>query len=207
MPGELRIPNRMLGNALASKKVKQLRLFAAAKLEGHRSEIKPLCKCLKIHPKTCGRLIKKIVQDGWAGTDNTFLFPRSWRKLLLTKRGGLYLTTAPKDLKKFEALCFTKALKTVYRKMGSPHSNKRRVSQKDFPTGFLVAALGLKERRFKALKALAQRYKFISVTAQFTIVGKFTDFDALKKNLHGIPVFKRGKHVVTPDISRIKILI
>lgn len=205
MPGELRIPNRLLRNALASKKIKQLRLFAAAKLEGHRSEIKPLCECLKIQPKTCQRLIKWIVDEGWAGTDGKFLFPRSWAILDLFRRRGLYITTAPKDLKKFEALCFVKALKKCWK--GDPHSKKGRVMQTDLPTGYLSKALGLKERRFKTLKAQAQRYKYISVTPQYTIIGKVKDYSALKKNLHGIPIFKRGKYVVTPQISKIKFLI
>lgn len=207
MQGESRLPNRLLKKALASKNVKLLRLLATAKLEGHRSEIKHLCECLKIQPKTCSRMVKKIVENGWAGTDGTYLFPRSWGKMLLAKRGGLYLTTAPKNLKKFEALCFAKALKNIYRKKGSPHSSKRRVLQKDFPTGYLAAALGLKERRFKTLKALAQRYKFISVTRQFRIIGKAKDLGALKRNLYGVPIFKRGKHTVTPVISKIKVLI
>lgn len=207
MEGELRLPNRLLSSALSEKKIKQLRFFASAKLEGHRSEIQPLCECLKIQPKTCQRLVKKIVLEGWGGTDGTFLFPRSWSKLQFSKRGGLYLTNAPKDLKRFEALCFAKALKKVYRQKGSPHSSKRRVKQTDFPTGYLCSALGLKERRFKTLKALAQRYRFISVIPQIRIIGKVKDFDAMKKNLHGPRIFKRGKHVVTPDISKIKVLI
>jgi len=207
MPGELRIPNKLLAEALADKQIKLLRLFAAAKLDGHRSEIKPLCGCLKIHPRTCHRLIKRIVEEGWAGTDGTFLFPRSWRKLKFAKRGGMYMTAVPKDLKKFESLCFVKALKKIYRQKGSPHSNKRRIKQEDFPTGYLCAALALKERRFKTLKAQAQRYKYISVQPQFRIIGSDKDYETLKKHLHCVPVFKRGKHTVSPEISKIKILI
>lgn len=207
MNGELRIPSRLLSTALAEKKTKPLRLFASAKLEGHRSEIKPLCECLKIHPKTCQRLVKTIVSEGWAGTDGAYLFPRAWRRLKFSKRGGLYLTKAPKDLKRFEALAFAMALKKVYRKKGSPHSSKRRVKQEDFPTGFLCAAIGLKERRFKTLKAHAQRYRFISVRPQVTIIGKAQDYAALRKNLSGLPIFKRGKHCVVPDISKIRVLV
>lgn len=207
MNGELRVPLRLLSTALADKKVKQLRLLAAAKLEGHRTEIRGLFQALKIHVKTGQRLVKKLVIEGWAGTDGEFLFPRSWRKLKFSKRGGLYLTTVPKDLKKFEALCFAKALKKLYRKPGSQHSNKRRVKQNDFPARYISKSLGLSERRFERLKESAQRYRYISVTPQYRIVGKASEYEALKKNLHGIPVFRRGKHTVVPDISKIRVLI
>jgi hypothetical protein len=204
---EIRIPNKLLSIALADKNTKALRLFAAAKGEGHRSEIRPLLDLLKIHPRTGKRLIKKLVDSGWAGTDGVFLFPRSWCKLKFSKRGGLYLTTAPTDLKRFEAMAFAKGLKSIYRKKGSPHPGQRRVLQKDFPTGFLCAAMGLKERRFKTLKAAAQRYKYIAVIPQYSIIGAAKDYPVLKKNIHGPPVFNRGKHTVVPDVSKIKVLI
>lgn len=205
---ELRIPSRLLTDALAAKQTKALRLFAAAKLNGHRSEIIPLCENLKIHCKTCQRLVKKIVELGWCGTDGTFLFPRSWRKLKFSKRGGLYLNRAPKDLQKFEALCFTKALKNIYRRRRSPHStSKDRIKQEDFPARYLSKSLRLSERRFERLKARAQRYRFISVKSQYSIIGKVSEYDTLKKNIHGLPIFKKGNHCVVPDISKIKVLI
>lgn len=207
MMEEIRIPNKLLSTALADKETKVLRLFATAKLAGHRSQINTLLERLKIHPKTGSRLIKKIVDKGWAGTDGDFIFPRSWRKLKVSKRGGLYMTSAPQDLKRFEALCFAKGLKSIYRKRGGPHSSQRRIKQEDLPTGFLCAALGIKERRFKMLKASAQRYRFISVTPQTTVIGKAKDFHALKRNIHGPPVFVRGKHTVVPDVSKIRVLI
>ncbi len=207
MQGELRIPSRLLSTALADKKVKQLRLLATAKLKGHRAEINALCEGLKIHSKTGQRLVKKLVADEWAGTDGKYLFPRSWRKLKFSKRGGLYITTAPKDLKKFEALCFAKALKKLYHKPGGQHSNKRRVKQNDFPARYISKSLGLSERRFERLKASAQRYRYISVRPQYRIIGKAVEHGDISRNLHGIPVFKRGKHTVVPDISKIWVLI
>jgi hypothetical protein len=204
---EIRIPNKLLSTALAQKQTKALRLLAAAKLDGHRSEIAPLLGLLKIHPKTGSRLIKNLVDKGWAGTDGTYIFPRSWRKLKFSKRGGLYLTTAPTDIKRFEAVAFAKGLKSLYRRKGSPRPGQRRAKQKDFPTGFLCAAMGLKERRFKTLKAAAQRYKYIAVIPQYSIIGAAKDYPVLKKNIHGPPVFKRGKHTVVPDVSKIRVLI
>jgi hypothetical protein len=207
MKGELRIPSPLLATALAEKKVKQLRLLATAKLEGHRVEISALFEGLKIHSKTGKRLVKKLVADEWAGTDGEYFFPRSWRKLKFSKRGGLYITTAPKDLKKFEALCFAKALKKIYHKPGGQHSNKRRVVQNDFPARYICKSLGLSERRLERLKASAQRYRYISVRPQVKILGKASEYEALKKNLYGMPVFKRGKHTVVPDVSKIRVLI
>ena len=204
---EIRVPNKLLSTALADKTTRALRLFAAAKLQGHRVEIKSLFAHLNIHPKTGQRLINKITDMGWAGSDGTFLFPRSWRKLNFKKRGGLYLTTAPQDFNRFEALCFAKGLKNFYRRRGSPRPSQRRAMQKDFPTGYLASVLSLKERRFKALKAAAQKYKYISVTPRYTIIGAAKDYPLLKKNIHGPPVFRRGKHTVVPDVSQIRVLI
>lgn len=207
--GELRIPTQLLSNALAEKKIKPLRVLATAKLDCHRSDIKALCATLKMHPKTMSRQIKTLVNDGMAGTDGTYLFPRSWSKMKFNKRGGLYLIDAPKNLKKFEALCFAKGLKKVLSRKASPKRPDRgRTMQKsDLPTTYLTKALGLKERRFKTLKSAAQKYKYISVIPQFKIIGKAQDYQVLKKNLHDVPVFKRGKHTVVPDISKIRVLI
>lgn len=205
---EIRLPNRLINSCLSDKKIKLLRFIAFAKLQGHRSEIKGLLTDLKIEPKTGKRLIQKAVSEGLAGTDGEFFFPRSWRKLGLSKRAGLYLTDKYnfRNLIKFEALCFAKALKKIIRK-GSRHANKRSVLQDGFPTGFLCKALELRERRFKTLKANAQRYRFISVRPQFKQVGKASDFNALKKNSHGVPVFVSGKNCVVPSASKINVLI
>jgi hypothetical protein len=207
MAGELRIPSKLLSSALAERKIKALRLFATAKLQGHRAEIAALFKSLKIHPKTGFRLVIKIVADGWAGTDGEFLFPRAWRELSYRKRGGLYITTAPKDIKKFEALCFAMGLKRVYRKGGGPRSMKGRALQEDFPTRYLSEALGISERRFERLKAAARRYKFIAVEPQgFTVVGDFREIPALRKHMK-LPVFRRGTNAVVPELSKIRVLV
>ena len=207
--GELRIPTRLLSTALAQKKTKALRILAAAKLDGHRSDITALCEILKMHPKTMSRQIKTLVNDGMAGTDGTYLFPRAWSVMKFNKRGGLYLIDAPKNLKKFEALCFAKGLKKILSSKASPiRPDRGRTKQNsDLPATYLTKALGLKERRFKTLKSEAQRYRYISVIPQFRIIGKAQDYQALKKNLHDMPIFKRGKHTVVPDVSKIRVLI
>lgn len=204
---ELRIPTRLLSTALQQKEVKLLRLFATAKLHGHRTPLESLYSDLKIHPRTGSRLVKKLTGRGYAGCDGEFLFPRSWEKLDFNKRGGLYLTLCPKDVKKFEALCFAQALKKLYRRREGQRSELGRTRQIDLPTGYLCAALKIKERRFKMLKAAAQRYGFISVIPQYKTIGKLKDYDALKKHLKGVPIMKRGRHVVVPEVSKIRILI
>lgn len=206
MAGEIRIPTKLLSSALSEKKVKQLRFFACAKLKGHRVCVDVLADDLDIHPKTCKRIIKSILTDGWAGYDGKHLFPRSWRKMRLNKRSGLYITE-PYNLKKFEALCFAKALKKLYRKLGGQRPNRRRTVQTDLPARYISKALGLSERRFERLKSDAQRYRFISVKRQYTVIGSVKDYGALRKHLHGLPIFKRGKHCVVPDVSKIKVLI
>jgi hypothetical protein len=208
MPGELRIPSKILSYALQAKQTKLLRLFASAKLQGHRSEIKPLCECLKIKPKTCQRLVKKLANDGLAGTDGKFLFPRGWEKLQLSKRRGLYLVEAPRDLKRFEAFCFAHALKRLLRRKADPKRPDRgRTMQSDLPTSFLHKSLGLSERRFERLKSSGQKYKFLTSVPQFRVIGKASEFDSIRKNLHGLPVLKRGKHTVVPEASKIRVLI
>lgn len=206
--GEIKIPTRLLSCALKEKTVKALHLLAYAKIiGGHRIEREAIRKGLKLHDKTARRIIKQIVDKGWAGTDGEYLFPRSWRQLNERKRGGLYLTKVPTDLKRFEALCFAKALKKLYRKRGSSHSIKGRVQQTDFPARYIAASLGISERRLVRLKAMAQRYRFITVIPQLAIVGKDVDYPAIRKNLPGLPVFRKGKHTVVPEVSKIKVLI
>jgi hypothetical protein len=209
MPGEIRMPSALLSEALHHKQTKMLRLFATAKLRGHRSELNALYTDLKIHPKTGGRLIKKIVHAGWAGTDGKYLFPRSWERLQTSKRRGLYVSVIPKDQKKFDALCFAHALKKIIGKKAGPrHTEVGSILPKaDLPHTYLCAALGIKERRFKTLKASAQRYKFIAVTPQFTRLGFASEYNQIKKNIHGPPVFKKGRFTVVPAISKIRVLI
>lgn len=207
--GELRIPIQLLSIALAEKKTKALRILATAKLRGHRIEISALCDILRIHPKTMNRQIKTLVDDGMAGTDDLLLFPRAWRKMKFNKRGGLYLTNAPKNLKKFEALCFAKGLKKILGSKASPQrlEEGKSLPKEDLPATYLAKALGLSERRFERLKSSAQRYRYISVRPQYRIIGKASEYGTIRQNLHGVPVFKRGMHTVVPDISKIRVLV
>ncbi len=203
--GEVRVPARLLATALHKKEVKALRLLVTAKLQGHRCEISFLRRALKIKDRTCRRLVTEVTEKGWAGADNDYVFPRAWRKMSFNKRGGLYLINAPRDPLRFEALCFAFALKKIYRRRGSPHSIKGRVKQKDFPARYLCEALGVSERRLTRLKRAARKYKFISITRRFSVVGKAVEIDALRKNLKGVGVFAHGKNALVSLPSRIRI--
>lgn len=207
MTGEIRIPAKLLSSALSLKMIKALRLLATAKLNGHRSEIATLLHALKIHPKTGGRLISKIIESGWAGTDDTFIFPRSWRRLSMNKRGGLYITTEPKHLKKFEGLCFAIALKKALSRKAGPRPERGRTTPTDLPTTYLAKALRVSVRRFERLKAQAQRYGFITSKEQLTPVGSAKEFGSIRKHLSDRPVFVRGKFTVVPGPSKITVKV
>jgi hypothetical protein len=233
---EIRVPSKLLTDALALKKTKQLALFTAAKLEGHRSKIKPLLNRLKIHPKTGDRLVKKIVSDGWAGTDGTFLFPRSWRRLKLFKRGGRYLTNeifidleeSKKPFQDFhsrlEALAFTWGLKQIQRKKRKKKEIREgevrtrilgELSRRNYPsrylslpTKYLSKFMGLKIRRFERLKVKANKYGFIKVkTQKLWRLGKVYQYEMLKETMPDIKVFAFNGTCYGADISRIRINI
>lgn len=212
--GEIRIPSKLLSSAIAGKKneryssdqLKTLQLVATAKLHGHRIAISRIRKLLRLKERTTARLIKSAVARGWVGTDGTYIFPRSWYRLNLKRRGGLYLTVTPKNFKRFEALCFAKVLKKLYQRVGGLHAKKGSVLP-DLPAWYIARELRISPRRLVALKATSQRYRFISVKPQYTVVGKGTDFYAIKKNLPGLPVFRKGKHTVVAELSKIRVLI
>lgn len=202
--GELRIPLRLLKSVVAKKHIKLLRLLATAKLCGHRCKIGVLRKLIRLNDRTFRRMISKLVSMGWAGYDGVYIFPRSWRRLGLNKRRGLYLVDVPKNLVRFEALCFTLALKEICRRRGSQHLEIGKVEQTDFPARYLSKTLEVSERRFQRLKAASQKYKLISVTRQFMIVGAANEVSSLKKNLKDVSVFVRGTTAVAPIPSRIQ---
>lgn len=204
---ELRIPRQLIYRALAQKKIKQLRLLVAAKMHGHRVVISDLLAILNIKERTGKRLIDWLVANGFARTDGVHLFLKSWQKVELKKRGGLYLTEIPTDLKFFEALCFAKALKKRYRRVSQVACIKDKALQIAFPSKYLSTMLRISTRRFERLKSLAQKYRFLSSLRQYSIIGKSSQLKSLRKNLPGLPIFLRGKYCVVPEISTIQIWI
>ena len=208
--GELRIPVRLLSNALSKKRTKEIRLFATAKLlYNSRVNIALLFEEMDINPRNGKRLIKNIVYEGWAGTDGTNLFPRAWHRMKYSKRGGFYITDTKTlaDLMMFEALCFTLALKRLYRSKKGPRAKNGSASPKDLSSRYIAEALQLKERRCTQLRSLAQKYGFITIKRRYRVLGKRNQFAALSKNLHGVPLFMIGKNSVSPDCSQITVNI
>lgn len=208
--GELRIPVHLLSNALAKKQTKHIRLFATAKLlYNSKVNVDQLLEELDIHQKTGKRLIKTIVFEGWAGTDGTYLFPRAWHRMKYSKRGGLYVTSSETlaNLKKFEALCFSMALKRLYRSKKGPRAKNRSAPPKDLSSRYIAQALQLKERRCTQLRSLAHKHGFITIKRRYKVLGKRSEFGSLKKNLHGVPLFMIGKNSVSPDCSQITVNI
>ncbi len=204
---EIRIPNKLILASLKGKYMKELMMLSIAKLNGHKYDRNLFVDRMHFSKRTNRRHLKSMQERGWIELDNDTIFLRSWKNLNLNKRGGLYLDDEPFDLRRFEALCFAKALKTILRRRGSLRTNKRSSMQIDYPTQYLSKSLGVSEIRFKRLKARAVKHKFIKVTPQFTILGKRSDFKALNRNYKGIPLFKSGKHTVKPEISKIIVLI
>lgn len=203
---ELRIPTRLLSEAIANKQVKALRLFLVAKIiHNSRADIRQLFEETDTHPKTRARLIKSIVSNGWAGTDGTYLFPRSWSRLKASKCGGLYLTDTEilSDPKKFEALAFTHALKKLYRRKGPRTTNGGRSAMPDLSLRYVCDALNIKERRCKMLRAAAQNYGFISIERTFWRVGRSGECGNLRIHLQGVNLFPSGKNTLWQTPSRI----
>ncbi len=103
---EIRIPNKLLSFfALADKKVKALRLFSVAKLHGHRVELTKLFQETTMRPKTGKRYVEFLVYSGWAGCDGHYLFPRTWNRIHLNKRGGLHIYKMPTRLRSLKHSC------------------------------------------------------------------------------------------------------
>src|SRR5690606_18700974 len=125
--------------------------------------------------------------------DGKYLFPRGWRRIKYSKRGGLYLTDTAilSDLKRFEALCFAMALKRLYRAKARA---ERGSAKPTLSLRYVSEVLRLKERRCKQLRASAQRYGFMSIKRTYSVLGKRKDLPSLRKNIHGPPVFGRGNY-------------
>lgn len=203
MTREIRIPTDLLCTALERKRVRHLQLFAVAKLlHGHRVRIDQLTEEMDLHPRTGKRIIHDVVTEGWAGSDGINLFPRSWLRLGLSKRRGLYLTDALilSDKKKFEALCFAWALRRLYQRKAR---TERGSTTPMLSVKYTCEALGISERRCERLRAAAQRYGFIRIRRSYEVLGKRSECQSLRRNIHGPPVFPAGKHTITPAPSTV----
>jgi hypothetical protein len=200
--GEVRIPSKLVRESLRTKSTKVLHFFYSVKRHGHRAEIKSLLQELKLSPRKGRDLISRLVAKGLAHTDGTFIFPRSWRRIKVSKRAGLYLTTHHTQ-KKFDSLLFAHAMKKVIR--ARSHSFKGRVMP-NVPQGYYIKALGIPRTRFQKLQAQCIRYRYISSLSQYTRLGKANEVYDIRKYLHP-QAFKYGQFTVVREPSKISILL
>lgn len=203
---EIRIPNRLVSRCLSKKHSRHLRAFALAKLKGHRIKVNELISELGLNTKPGKNLVKELIELGYVRTDGHYLFPVSWRKLKLNKKGGLYVTNIQNSKQRFEALLYSHLLKKLYKKNVALHSITGRVLP-ELRSLYISKSLGLSERRSKRLKALSKKFGFISIKRTYTVLGKDKHYNSLKKNLAGLPIFIRGKYTVSPGVPEIKIKI
>ncbi|MEJ1241635.1 hypothetical protein WBG78_26040 [Chryseolinea sp. T2] len=205
---EVRIPRKILSEALRRREIRALHACAIAKINGgHRMELKALQSKISVSDRTLRRYIEAMMARGWAGCDGQYLFPRSWRRLKVSKRGGLFLANSTATTKDLEVMAFVASLKSLIRNLGSPRSQKGRATPKDYPSRYLCKALGITERTFQRLKSRAVKEKLISVKRQYHVVGKAKHAKALIQNLPGLPLFVKEGKTIYPIPSRIDFLV
>ena len=200
---EIRVPKNLIVSSYQTKKVKELQTLTIIKLMGSRVRFRTLCKCLDIHYKTGKRIIARLIKLQWVGTDGSYIFPRAWSRIGYKKSGGLYLGLIPKHLKE---ILFTIALKEITRRMARAQE-KRSATPKGLPVRYYLISLCISERTyFRNLRA-SIKLGLMRTKKILTKVGRKEEYNALRKNLHGVPLFVKGKYVVVPEPSEIKFFI
>ncbi len=215
------LPSRFSRFALAKKLTSELRILVMAKLEGHRADISKLFEKYDIHEKTGQRAIERILKLGWAESDGRYLFPKSWARMPKLAEGEVgFKRSASKEIRpeylktkeKFRAYLLASALygflkeKEYIRRLREAALEKPGELGTAFPCGYYVKALGISERTYKRLKALALEFQFLALEPQrFTIVGHSSELSQLRQNMKGIALFRRGQNVVHPEVTPIKI--
>lgn len=208
--GELRIPPALLLAALRGKILQSLIILLVAKLlHNGRVRVNDLLEELSLTRRTGSKHIQKIVDLGWAGTDGEFLFPRSWHRLGLTKRGGLYLpsTELLSEADRFKAHAFEHSLWKVYRRAGGHGPKKRRAVQNDLSLAYTSKALGIPERTVKRLRAQATKCGLLKIIRNPLIrIGHASELAGFRKHMKGVPVFRSGYSTVSPTPSSVHFL-
>jgi hypothetical protein len=194
---ELRIPPRLIIDSYRNRQDSLLEIFINLKLRGSRIHAKNFFKALGVSEKTGKRAINKMIALQWVGHDGKFIFTRSWSRIKYKKKFGLYLPEIPPNLKDS---IFAHALKTVTRRM--TRAQKRgRALPKGLPVRYYTTALNISERNYFRKIRSAVKNGYIKLTKQRTKIGTSKEFHALRKNLHGVPLFKCGKWTVIPEPS------
>ena len=200
---EIRVPKNLIIQSYQSKKVKELQTLTVIKLMGSRVRIKTIFKILGIHYKTGKRIIDRMQKLQWVGNDGTYIFPRAWSRIGFKKSGGLYLGVIPKHLKE---ILFTVALKEITRRMARAQE-KRSATPKGLPVRYYIKSLGISERTYFRNVRASIKLGLMRTKKVFTKIGRKAEYSTLRKNLHGVPLFVKGKFVVVPEPSELKFFI
>lgn len=200
---EIRVPNKLIIDSFQKKRTYELETITLLKLYGSRVSSTWFFKSIGVSVKTGKRIINRLLKLKWIGYDGTFIFPRSWSRLGFKKSKGLYLCEPQKRIKDF---LFTHALKEITRRMARAQE-QRSAMPKGLPVRYYVKSLRISERTYYRLIQSAIRRGLIRTKQNFIKVGKKSDYHALKKHLHGVPLFVRGNYTVSPQPNDIKFLI
>lgn len=205
---ELRLPLRLAHDTLASKLSKELHLYLLLKSLGSRVSKQQLYESVQVSPRTVNRQLRRLVSLGWIGMDKDFIFLRSWKRIGYRKRRGIPLEKKYlKSLDRLEAVVFAGAIKRFYRRKEYGARVSGRATPNVFPSGYYRKALDLSLRTFERLKAKAVKYRTITSKVVYRILGRSIDYEQLRRNLHGPYVHRKGKYTVTPEATKIKVIV
>ena len=200
---EIRVPKNLIVRSYQTKKVKELQTLTVLKSLGSRVRFKTICKILGIHYKTGKRIIDRMQKLQWVGNDGTYIFPRAWSRIGYKKSGGLYLGLIPVHLKE---ILFTLALKEITRRMARAQE-KRSAMPKGLPVRYYLKSLCISERTYFRNVRASIKLGLMRTKKVLTKIGRKEEYNSLRQNLHGVPLFVKGKYVVVPEPSEIKFFI
>ncbi len=200
---EIRVPKNLIIHSYQNKRVKELEVMTVLKFSGSRVNAKLFFKSLGIHTKTGKRILIKLRKLKWVGFDGKYIFARAWSRIGYRKKGGFYFGAIPKNIKDF---LFTFALKEITKRMARAQV-QRSATPKGLPVRYFCKSLKISERSYYRKLRSAIKYRLIRTKQIFTKVGRKEEYTALRKHLHGVPLFIKGKFVVVPEPSTMKFYI
>jgi len=200
---EIRVPKNLIIHSYQKKRVKELELITVLKYSGSRVNAKSFFKSVGIHAKTGKRILNKLIKLQWVGYDGRYIFARAWSRIGYRKRGGFYFGALPPRIKDF---LFTFALKEITKRMARAQE-KRSATPKGLPVRYYCKSLTISERTYYRNLRSAIKRGLMRTKQVFTKVGRKAEYNALRQNLHGVPLFVKGKYVVVPEPSEMKFFI
>lgn len=200
---EIRVPKNLIIHSYQKKRVKELELITVLKYSGSRVNAKSFFKSVGIHAKTGKRILNKLIKLQWVGYDGRYIFARAWSRIGYRKRGGFYLGALPPRIKDF---LFTYALKEITKRM-TRAQEKRSATPKGLPVRYYCKSLTISERTYYRNLRSAIKRGLMRTKQVYTKIGTKDQYNTLRKNLHGVPLFVKGKYVVVPQPSEMKFFI